>query len=598
MLNSFSPLSCLNNVAKNLQNIIEAVSLTPSDTLRFQQKFNDIYSPPNPEFNDLTVNSNFANKFYFTRNNVKKFELDLKKEFLKTQENQTSLVEYKKLINELKKDANFVQVPFDPKFDLPILIEYLAQQNMLPCLAFSYIRSRCEVYTKILLEYYEKKEIYLRKTKYAEKIEFLEKNRVVENIAKKKLRDKDAKKKSVESKDDGFDPDISNLDYSLLDSFLPECVLGEKRCYSGDEINTQLSRSFNNEHSDWRCKAILRGFAYHHAGLNNKKRVCVESLFRNKLIQLVFCTSTLAQGIHVPCKTVIFLEDSIFLNAGLFKQCAGRAGRRGFDNHASCIFLNIPEIKCKQLVSSKPAPIHPSFIVSPTVVLKLFNLISSGACSTKNLINLLKNGLLMHLSKSEILEMQNKFYFMFCTEFLLENSLIALNGNPIGLAKFVTYFHYHEPSNLALSYLLSSGTLVNFCNREIDSTVLEMKLLTLLSYMFNKVTIYDPEYVKKQHKINTWNSRVVLGDLPEEFKSSIKDYNQQVHFLFKANLLEQFELVNTKLAYRLPLSGYDYFNEFENKSSGINYFLVLRYIVVFFNTIIIRSVKKIFWKFV
>ena len=118
-------------------------------------------------------------------------------------------------------------------------------------------------------------------------------------------------------------------DYSLLDEYLPECVLKEKRMYSQPEIDFQLKRAFNDNLEDWRCRAIRRGFAFHHAGINNRKRVCVESFFRNKFVQLVFCTTTLAQGIHVPCKSVIFIEDSIFLNAGLFKQCAGRAGRRG-----------------------------------------------------------------------------------------------------------------------------------------------------------------------------------------------------------------------------------------------------------------------------
>lgn len=128
-------------------------------------------------------------------------------------------------------------------------------------------------------------------------------------------------------------------DYSLLDEYLPECMLNEKRMYSQAEIDSQLKKAFDDNLEDWRCRAIRRGFAFHHAGINNRKRVCIESFFRNKFVQLVFCTTTLAQGIHVPCKSVIFIEDSIFLNAGLFKQCAGRAGRRG-----SILFYSLFEI--------------------------------------------------------------------------------------------------------------------------------------------------------------------------------------------------------------------------------------------------------------
>lgn len=38
------------------------------------------------------------------------------------------------------------------------------------------------------------------------------------------------------------------------------------------------------------------------------------------ILQVVTATSSLALGIHMPCKSVVFAEDSVFLDAVNYRQ--------------------------------------------------------------------------------------------------------------------------------------------------------------------------------------------------------------------------------------------------------------------------------------
>jgi ATP-dependent RNA helicase DDX60 len=80
-----------------------------------------------------------------------------------------------------------------------------------------------------------------------------------------------------------------------------------------------------NDINDWMADCLRRGIGIHHAGLNRKYRQLVETLFRagtlrvviatgSSLIALPYISGTLALGINVPCRTVIFAGDSVFVS--------------------------------------------------------------------------------------------------------------------------------------------------------------------------------------------------------------------------------------------------------------------------------------------
>ena len=86
------------------------------------------------------------------------------------------------------------------------------------------------------------------------------------------------------------------------------------------------------------ARMYRRGIAFHHAGVHVALKALVEELYEQKLIKVLYCTSTFALGINMPARAVVF--DGVMKFDGTriaplttrgFMQKAGRAGRRGLD---------------------------------------------------------------------------------------------------------------------------------------------------------------------------------------------------------------------------------------------------------------------------
>ncbi len=84
---------------------------------------------------------------------------------------------------------------------------------------------------------------------------------------------------------------------------------------------------------------LMRGIAYHHAGMLPIMKDIVEALFEAQLVRLLYCTETFAVGLNFPCRSVCF-DSSTKWDGKTFRalsnreyfQMAGRAGRRGMDD--------------------------------------------------------------------------------------------------------------------------------------------------------------------------------------------------------------------------------------------------------------------------
>lgn len=94
---------------------------------------------------------------------------------------------------------------------------------------------------------------------------------------------------------------------------------------------------------------ILHGVGIHHAGLLPKYRLLVEKLAQSGLLKIIMGTDTLGVGVNVPIRTVLFTKlykfDGVktsILSVRDFKQIAGRAGRKGFDDRG-WVVIEAPE---------------------------------------------------------------------------------------------------------------------------------------------------------------------------------------------------------------------------------------------------------------
>ena len=126
---------------------------------------------------------------------------------------------------------------------------------------------------------------------------------------------------------------------------LDVCSREEKAALQAELERFRFSSPYGKEMKRW----LRQGIGVHHAGLLPKYRVLVESLTQRGLLKLICGTDTLGVGINVPIRTVVFTQlwkydgkKSAVLSVRDFRQVAGRAGRKGYDDKGYVI-VQAPE---------------------------------------------------------------------------------------------------------------------------------------------------------------------------------------------------------------------------------------------------------------
>ncbi|KAM9082357.1 putative ATP-dependent RNA helicase DDX60 isoform 2-T3 [Megaptera novaeangliae] len=448
----------------------------------------------------------------------------------------------------------------------PFLVEKLRQMEKLPALFFLFNLGDVEKSAESVKTFLEIKQQSRRPLKADKEAYDMENKlrKLRKSLETQKTIDKRSQKnprKMDQSLIRGAEHDnlLKSLEKSL--EIPQDCTYADQKAIDAETLQKVFDRvKFSRKGTKLKALAA-RGIGYHHSSLSAREKQLVEILFRKGFIRVVTATGTLALGINMPCKSVVFAQNSVYLDALNYRQMSGRAGRRGQDLGGDVYFFDIPLPKIEKLIKSNVPELRGQFPLSISLVLRLMLLASKGddpEDAKAKVLSVLKHSLLS-FKQPRALEML-KLYFLFSLQFLVKEGYLDQEGNPTGFAGLVSHLHYHEPSNLVFVSFLVRGLFHNLCqptregSKHFSQDVME-KLVLVLANLFGRK--YLPAKFQDA-TLQFYQSKVFLEDLPEDFKAALDEYNTNVTKDFASFLLIVSKLADMKQEHQLPLSKIDF----------------------------------------
>ncbi|KAF8069236.1 hypothetical protein FPV67DRAFT_1415532 [Lyophyllum atratum] len=404
--------------------------------------------------------------------------------------------------------------------NLIYLLADLNSRGELPAILFNFDRSDCEHMAQSILASLETAEETWRSNspEWQRKLQDWESWKL-----RSKQRERLAERAQRQKKDDDAEPS-SSVNSSWESSFNPDdpspefSFVGGHTSYSKADIEGEI-RDLHRWTStqSWALDALKRGIAVHHSGMNKRYRSLVESLFRLGFVRVVIATGTLALGINAPTKTSIFCGDSPYLTALQYRQCAGRAGRRGYDLLGNVVFYGMSLERVKRLVLSKLPSLGGNFPMTSTLTIRLLNLLE-GSNYAPVAVNAVKSMMaLPHISfGSDTGKQQLLHHLRFSIEFLRRSRLLDRKGKPMNLFAIAAHLYYTEPSNFALVALFQDGVLHDICEEPSIITA-QNDFIMLMAHLFGRRYL-SRVYAEKKHLAalaKKYPSMIVLPPLPK-----------------------------------------------------------------------------------
>eukprot|EP00041_Stephanoeca_diplocostata_P039464 m.1630693 g.1630693 ORF g.1630693 m.1630693 type:complete len:2102 (-) comp25399_c0_seq4:3442-9747(-) len=361
----------------------------------------------------------------------------------------------------------------------------------------------------------------------------------------RRVRDYNAEVEAIrDSNEHPAPPEHVNFDH-LLPSFIDKTYsfLPPGQPVSNDDLKEHLGRWYDP--SDFRTKALQRGFGVHYGELPRKYKNAVERLLRLRKLKVVIATSTLAMGINMPCKTVVIAGDEPHLNSLEFHQMIGRAGRRTFDNRGNVVFLGTPPRKIARLLSTPVADLVGNVPLTPGLAMRMFLRYhdSKSNYDREKSVQMMRNIVYHPFSKLGGSGHQVAHQLVFCLDLLMDDVFGFLrpvvgpkgspNIEPSSMCTFLSHLYYLEPFNFPLIVLLSRGIFDDLLNEDtVDASASELdsnqarerrnaKLLHVMAWLFHPKALP----VRMRGCASTATSDMRLPPLPPAFLKTLTTYN-------------------------------------------------------------------------
>jgi len=318
---------------------------------------------------------------------------------------------------------------------------------------------------------------------------------------------------------------------------------------------------------------LRRGIGIHHSSIDAAYKKAVETLYRERRIPILLSTSTLGQGINMPCRTVVLAGDSAEINSMTFRQMAGRAGRRGFDLTGNVVMFGLPSRRMLQLMGSPLPRVSPRLAVPATHHLRLLAKLSA--------LRRKAAGLIADTSRNPAADRQRVDVGKELAAFpgavtrLLHHSLLATrfpaaatqadalagvsldvlrllgmvreDGTPIDAAVIAEHLHYTEPGHFALARLLQRGVLRDVAVAAIERYVADNRsrphdwdesadvgksVLLVLAFLFCRLRWLGSRPTEKI----TGGVVFTLADLPAPAPAALTEWQTEVAAIVRSRL--------------------------------------------------------------